>query len=478
MVAQPPLSWSAAAWCALAPLLLALRGAGLRRRLGLGALCGLFWSFGIVGVWLWPAAQRGLQIGAPAALALTLAATQIFGGLYMISFCALAEPCRRGGGALGIAALWVATEWLRGRLFGGLPWALLGYSQWSHPLVLQIADRAGVLGVSFVLALVGAALAGLLGGLAGRRAAWRDLALAAAAAAICVGYGGWRLRAPQPARMLPVGVVSSAWPRFDNQQGGALLRRLLDLQTTLGAGAALSVWPEGSLRFYLQDEPAALAALAAAARRAAAPLLFGGPRYVRGESGVADYYNSSFLISGDAAVTARDKRTLVPLAEKRLPFLPGVARGFRSGGDFGPLPLGGERIGVLICFEAIFPEQSRALVDAGATLLVNITNDILLGAGAEQMAAMAILRSVENRVPLLRVANLGPTLLVDSYGRVVAREQGFSARLLNVPLATAAPPRWRGGRYFGFLCLLVATGAAALAAQRSSRFAANARSQR
>src|SRR5204863_95397 len=57
--------------------------------------------------------------------------------------------------ALALAPfLWVAAEWLRGHLFGGFPWGTLGYSQYLRVRVIQIAELAGVHGVSFVLVAV------------------------------------------------------------------------------------------------------------------------------------------------------------------------------------------------------------------------------------------------------------------------------------------------------------------------------------
>ena len=57
------------------------------------------------------------------------------------------------GGALGLVpALWVAGEWMRGHLMGGFPWGLLGYSQHAILPVIQIAELAGVYGVSFLIA--------------------------------------------------------------------------------------------------------------------------------------------------------------------------------------------------------------------------------------------------------------------------------------------------------------------------------------
>ena len=48
---------------------------------------------------------------------------------------------------------------------------------------------------------------------------------------------------------------------------------------------------------------------------------------------------------------------------------------FRSGNGYHPLTLDNKKLGVLICYEGIFPEASRTYKNMGVDLLVNITND-------------------------------------------------------------------------------------------------------
>src|SRR5216117_2809101 len=65
-------------------------------------------------------------------------------------------------GPLG-AWLWVVSEWLRSTLGTGMPWELLGHTQFRHLAVIQIADLGGVYAVSFVMALASVSCAELLG---------------------------------------------------------------------------------------------------------------------------------------------------------------------------------------------------------------------------------------------------------------------------------------------------------------------------
>jgi apolipoprotein N-acyltransferase len=76
--------------------------------------------------------------------------------------------------------------------------------------------------------------------------------------------------------------------------------------------------------------------------------------------------------------------------------------------------------GTLICYEGIFPNLTRQFVADGADFLVNITNDAWFGrtSAPYQHLAMATVRAVENRVPLVRVANTGFSAMVDADGTI------------------------------------------------------------
>ena len=64
-------------------------------------------------------------------------------------------------GQFAAPCLWVALELLRTYVLSGLPWSLLGYSQYRQLDVIQIADHLGVYGVSFLVVLTNVALAEL-----------------------------------------------------------------------------------------------------------------------------------------------------------------------------------------------------------------------------------------------------------------------------------------------------------------------------
>src|SRR5262249_8652263 len=113
--------------------------------------------------------------------------------------------------ALAMApVLWVAGEWIRGHLMGGFPWGLVGYSQHAVLPVIQIAELAGVYGVSFRVVAVNTALAALVG--LGWRRAWPGALAAGALLVASLGFGasvrGEEDRtAPRPAPSVAVAVI-------------------------------------------------------------------------------------------------------------------------------------------------------------------------------------------------------------------------------------------------------------------------------
>src|SRR4030042_6392282 len=93
--------------------------------------------------------------------------------------------------------LWVSLEYLRGFLFSGFPWELLGYSQFLTLPLVQIADTTGVYGISFLIVLINVALSRLAAGVAGRewKSALQEVLAGVMVLALTGIYGHYRLMA-------------------------------------------------------------------------------------------------------------------------------------------------------------------------------------------------------------------------------------------------------------------------------------------
>ena len=193
--------------------------------------------------------------------------------------------------------------------------------------------------------------------------------------------------------------------------------------------------------------------------------LVGSPSINRGTQRI-DYFNSAYLIDPQGNPVGKyDKTHLVPFGEyvplkKWLPFLGKLVAqvgDFSRGNTGETIAWHGGRLGVFICYEAIFPYITRAMVTNGATLLVNITNDAWYGRSSApyQHFSIALFRAVENRRALIRAANTGISGFIDPAGRVLDSTDLFvdTAVVKSVPLISRISFYTRFGDLFAGACL-------------------------
>lgn len=431
--AFPPLDAAPIAWVALVPLFVTVAHAGSVWR---ATLLGLLWGVTLtVGVG-WPLPGMIVRyFGEPVWLAALICVGVAIGlsGVFYAGFAAWLAYLARGGGAgpLLVAMGFSACELLRGRMIGANPWGLAAYSQMSSsaalPLV-QTADLAGPYGIGFLVAGANAALAACLTpALRGRHPRVAVGCLGALVLAALV-YGRLRLAEPfADGEAIRVAIVQPgtargfAWrPEYATDLPTGLLTQS---EAAAARAAALVVWPENAVSFYLQEETPQRRALLARLGSVARELVLGAPAYSYGVRAV-DYFNSVFLVRDGRLAGRYDKLRLVPLAERD--DLHGVlarTQAFTPGRAAAPLRSRAGTLGAFICFEAMYPETVRRFVAAGADLLVNVSNDAWFGtaAAAEMHLAMARLRAVESRRWLVRAATTGVSAIVEPHGRVAAR---------------------------------------------------------
>jgi apolipoprotein N-acyltransferase len=358
--------------------------------------------------------------------------------------------------ALTFPVSWVAFESLREFLFTGFPWAALGYSQHDVPVLLQSAELFGVYGLSFLLALANCVIAALLAprGRPRPAAAFFCVLLIAAGA---VGFGLWRLGQDLDSRpeRLRITVVQGNIPQDvkwqpEFQQETVRIYRDLSLTAAHVARTELLIWPEAATPFYFQDSNPLSDQVAAIPLQAGSALLFGSPAYRKEAGGELSYLNSAFLLAADGAHQGRsDKVHLVPFGEyvplKRfLPFIDKLVVGIGdfSPGTINPLPMNGHQLGVLVCYEAIFPELAREWVSEGSDLLVNITNDAWFGRSSApwQHLSMVRFRAVENRIWIARAANTGISAFITPSGAVREATGLFVPATATVEVGLGARP--------------------------------------
>ncbi len=478
----PGLSWLA--WVALVPLLFCLRDLSPRHSFVTGWVAGWthfltlgYWLIGTImtygGVPMIPALLFYLGLGACLA---------VFFGLF-----GLLVSWIRGRPlfCLGLVPfIWVGLEYLRGHVFTGLPWELLGYSQYKHLYLIQTADITGVYGLSFMMALVNAAVTAILlwrlkrpwrGRPVSRNAAAALTAGAVVLLAMAVGYGRQRVQTIdkeiEKAPVLTVGVVQGnidQGHKWDFAFRLATVEKHLDLaRQTLAQHPDLIVMPETAMPFYFFYEQNLTVMVRRAVRDFGTFLLTGAPAAEKTAGRVLSF-NSAFLIGPDGMVIGRyDKTHLVPFGEyvpfgRYLPFIDKLVVGvgdFVAGAEGQVITMNGHRLGVQICYEIIFPSICRRMVENGADIIVNITNDAWYGrtSAPYQHFSMTVLRAVENRRSLVRAANTGISGFVDPAGRIRGHTGLYvkSTPVYRVPVMTADTVYNRIGDWPAKFCVIL-----------------------
>lgn len=342
------------------------------------------------------------------------------------------------------ALAWAAWVWLVDEAL--YTPVLLGASLVPERLALGLVERIGIVGLELALTSVAAALAML------PRAPLR--------AALVAGLPLLGLLLPvHPERVGTArlaGVQPSVhWSTF-SAAGWSLEQRRrietrLDRLTARAAGLGDTiVWPENGNGLPNAQLDRRLRALSALLAPTGADLLAPSRELQGGRE-----HLSVFRFSPEGVAARVRKTHLVPFAESGLePGRPGVLR-TRSG-----------RLGIAICFDAVFSTHARSLVDGGAEALIVTTDDSSFGASgiAPRHLAYAVLRAAEVGRSLLFASNEGPSWRYDP-GRhalePLTAENEPTAYAVELPKYRWTTPAQRGTRHLvglGALLLLVAVG--------------------
>ena len=489
------------AWVALLPLLLALRSVQPGISALLGLLAGmvhyvslLYWIVIVLGRY----GNLSWWVSVPAMLLLAM-----YMSSYLALFCAIICRIWKQNEIRVVwvgPLLWVGLDYVRSFLFSGFPWQDLGYSQYKALLLIQTVDLTGHFGITFLIVLVNSVTALLLVLWREKRSADRSsnpvLALrirrawyfaVAPAFVIMIGVLGYNLvRYNQMSEIIansPIMKIAVVQGNIaqDQKWSPAMRFKTIDIYRQLSEQAAtreneppaLLVWPETALPFIISDNSYYRRLQDFLLSGQGTWLLAGAPYYkeIRNKESQQKReflsYNSAYLFTPEGEVSGRyDKQHLVPFGEyvplsKYLP-LPGPIveniGNFSSGRPHAPLSCQSAEIGVLICFESIFPKLARDWTAAGANLLVNITNDAWFGRSSApwQHLSMAVFRAVENRRSLARSANTGVSAIIDPLGRIAKISPLFQPfySVADAPLLQEETVFVSFGHYFGLACLL------------------------
>ena len=407
--------------------------------------------------------------------------------------------------ALAGASAWVAAEWLFPKLLGDT----LGHGLYPSHLLRQIADVGGAAGITFLLILANEAVAAaIVRRRDGARTLAKPLAMAACVLILMAGYGGVRLSmlSAAPAsteKPLRVGMVQSNivdYERLRREMGAyEVVRHVLDTHYAMSREAIdkhqvdALLWSETVYPTTFGHPKSEGGAeldreIQAFVSAAGVPLVFGTYDLDAGGE-----YNAAAFLRPQAAPLGFYRKTDLFLFTEYVPqWLDGPTfrrwmpwAGTWTPGDGArvfPLQLAdGREIPVmpLICLDDV---NSGLAIDGrrlGAQVILGMSNDSWFTghpAGANLHLAVAAFRSIETRLPQLRVTSNGVSAVIDANGTVVASTAMDEQKLLIGEVQAGEPPAtlmvawgdWVGRAGFAVLLLLALSAIGAALTKRAA----------
>ncbi len=452
----PPADLGILAWVAFLPLFFALDNSSFKETFIHSGCCGFVFFFGLLH-WI-----RHVTWAGTIALVLYLSLYFVLFGMGVRRF--------KNRGPLLLPFLWVALEFLRGSLFTGFGWGLLGYSQWKVLDLIQIAELTGPYGVSFLVMFGNVTLYQIL------RKGVRRKELLFSIVLFCLLLGssfGYALFYPpsSSSTFFRASVVQGNIPqdlKWDTSLQDLILKKYEALTRTVALNHPETdaiFWPETAVPGFLPDETPLLDRLFTLSQSSKTSLVVGSPW---AEGGLA--YNSALFLKEGKILQRYDKLHLVPFGEfipfeETFPFLREwiVTGDFHAGKEVTIFRHPKGTFSALICFEDVFPDLVRRF--AKADFLVNMTNDawFMKSAAPFQHAQASVFRAIENRRSVLRVSNTGYTCLIDPRGRIlyhleIGGESLFVTgwRTWDIPLFKEETFYTRHGDFFASFCAFVA----------------------
>ncbi len=455
LLSFPPLPTGVLAWLFLVPFLVLLERRGFTGGFRFGLVLGLACNGGLL---FWMSLNNGASPGQALAMHLSLTAWLSLGwGVF--GFLAAASLRRFGRlGLIAVPFLWTAVEYAYS--FGDLAftWPSLATTQTYYPDLIQFVGITGMYGIPLWVAGINALVFLVLRRRHRPEAAGLFFTILVP---LLAGYLSMPREGEVPERTVRVAAIQ---PNVDStrkfEERDLAWLELMRLTMSLHRGPYdLVVWPETATPIQLRDDDLRLGEIRAVLAGKRAALMAGSLTRVRKEGGPGSAIdsgdedesraerikgrgystrNSLLLVRPDTErVEAYDKLFLVPFGEtvpSYLGFLEDMMLDAGSGSMVPgesprllPLPLfdgdretGSVPVAGLICLEGIYPRLVSRFVDAGADLLVVVTNDAWYDGTTEpyQHARIAVLRAIEHRISVVRCANSGVSAVIDPHGRV------------------------------------------------------------
>ena len=395
------------------PLLFALhRASSPFERMALGSLVGFF-----AGVHIYGIAHYGWFL---LIIFACYTASQML--LYGLLFHYLWQRLGSWGRLSVPVLLWTLTEWIRNLGSLSMPASYAGniaLDTWLSPW-LYLAPYLGGLGVSACVALCQSCI--FLACL--DRVYYRTQVISGLSVLCLAGFFGF-LNPPnlgstsRSVIAVQSGLHNSRYnaAKVDPMVNAEVIKTFEVLtQQAYESEPDLVIWPETALRVPVLDDPQLMARLFPTATQHST--LIAGLPVTRNNQ----RFNAALSISKGKVVDQVNKVKLVLGTEDH----------FTPGQYHRALDNGTERIGIMICLEAVYPHIGQLLVRDGAEFLVVMSNDAGFGDSpiTHHMTRRAVMRALETGRWLVRVGQAGLSVVVTPRGEIVNSLDLFSPELM------------------------------------------------
>lgn len=372
----------------------------------------------------------------------------LFWGILGVLWKWTANRNPRLGSILPFVLLWGAMEYIQSTIFSGFGWSSLAHSQSYNLYAFQWGAIGGFTLISMLIVLVNALL-----GEAITNPQKRFQMLAGALVVLGAVHGGGYLMlkpATYAESPLQVGIFQSNTPlqtKWDPEFKESLIQQAAVKSRILAEyeHVDLFVWPEALVLTDINSD-VARSALGSLVKDTKADLFTGAQR----TDGFRFYNSSYFITPGSDFSNYYDKMHLAPYGEY-VPFsryLPFLGRIIPSVSDQTPgttlktFDTRDRTLGPLICFEVLFSPMSQNLLEDGADFLTVITNLAWFGSSnaLPQELAIAKLRAIETRLPLVQASNTGISGIIDPWGRLTGLDRYIDQNGTNYSIRADLTP--------------------------------------
>lgn len=346
-----------------------------------------------------------------------------------------------------------AYEYVKTLGFIGFSYGVSAYTMWKYLPLIQIADYIGVFGLNLIVIFPSFFIYAWINK---KSQIYTGIIWSCLFLGILI-YGATDIKKGNPKDYATVIAIQNNEDPWKNgieeyQLNVKSLIELTDKALEKNESVDLVVWPETAItpsilaNYYEKEDFKRYDLVYNLLRylnKKSSVFVIGNADQIKYKDGSVKRYNSAFIFEPGKNVIPPEpesysKIKLVPFTEtfpykNQFPWLykmllNGDTHMWEKGEDFKVFYKDNLTFSTPICFEDTFGWVCRKMVKNGSRALINLSNDAWSKSEVcqNQHLAMAVFRSVENRVPSVRSTSSGQTCIINQHGKIIEMAPAFT----------------------------------------------------